>query len=97
MALWSAGMSSTQLGESFNAKPEDYLRADRYLLQFFWHFGRVLSDERYNEFFILHMETLNYLRSRFLDGTNIDLSLINIIFYHIDLYNGVCSINDFNH
>ncbi|GMQ02743.1 hypothetical protein CsSME_00048833 [Camellia sinensis var. sinensis] len=46
---WGAGMSSTQLSESFNAFLKDFIRSDHNLMQFFMHFDRVLSEKRYKE------------------------------------------------
>ncbi|XP_057495639.1 protein FAR1-RELATED SEQUENCE 5-like [Actinidia eriantha] len=48
-STWGAGMSSTQLSESFNAFLKDYIRSDHNLAQFFMHFERVSSDKRYKE------------------------------------------------
>ncbi|CAL5396469.1 unnamed protein product [Camellia sinensis] len=44
---WGAGMSSTQLSESFNAFLKDFIQSDHNLMQFFMHFDRVLSEKRY--------------------------------------------------
>ncbi|XP_028103561.1 protein FAR1-RELATED SEQUENCE 5-like [Camellia sinensis] len=49
MNSWAAGMSTTQLSESFNAFLKDYLNCDHNLMEFFKHFGRVLYDKRYKE------------------------------------------------
>ncbi|CAL5335346.1 unnamed protein product [Camellia sinensis] len=46
---WGAGMSSTQLSESFNAFLKDFIQSDHNLMQFFMHFDRVLSEKRYKE------------------------------------------------
>ncbi|CAL5442325.1 unnamed protein product [Camellia sinensis] len=46
---WGAGMSSTQLSESFNALLKDFIQSDHNLMQFFMHFDRVLSEKRYKE------------------------------------------------
>ncbi|XP_028098009.1 protein FAR1-RELATED SEQUENCE 12-like [Camellia sinensis] len=46
---WAAGMSTTQLSESFNAFLKDYLNCDHSLIEFFMHFERVLYDKRYKE------------------------------------------------
>ncbi|GMP41800.1 hypothetical protein CsSME_00011773 [Camellia sinensis var. sinensis] len=49
MNSWAAGMSTTQLSESFNACLKDYLNCDHNLMEFFMHFERVLYDKRYKE------------------------------------------------
>ncbi|CAL5339288.1 unnamed protein product [Camellia sinensis] len=49
MNSWAAGMSTTQLSESFNAFLKDYLNCDHNLMEFFKHFERVLYDKRYKE------------------------------------------------
>ncbi|XP_028054180.1 protein FAR1-RELATED SEQUENCE 5-like [Camellia sinensis] len=49
MNSWAAGMSTTQLSESFNAFLKDYLNCDHNLMEFFMHFERVLYDKRYKE------------------------------------------------
>ncbi|XP_028060637.1 protein FAR1-RELATED SEQUENCE 5-like [Camellia sinensis] len=49
MNSWAAGMSTTQLSESFNACFKDYLNCDHNLMEFFMHFERVLYDKRYKE------------------------------------------------
>ncbi|XP_028082883.1 protein FAR1-RELATED SEQUENCE 5-like [Camellia sinensis] len=49
MNSWAAGISSTQLSESFNAFLKDYLNCDHNLMEFFMHFERVLYDKRYKE------------------------------------------------
>ncbi|XP_028095990.1 protein FAR1-RELATED SEQUENCE 5-like [Camellia sinensis] len=46
---WGAGMSSTQLSESFNAFLKDFIQCDHNLMQFFMHFDRVLCEKRYKE------------------------------------------------
>ncbi|XP_028076355.1 protein FAR1-RELATED SEQUENCE 5-like [Camellia sinensis] len=46
---WAAGMSTTQLSESFNAFLKDYLNCDHNLMEFFMHFERVLYEKRYKE------------------------------------------------
>ncbi|XP_059623113.1 protein FAR-RED IMPAIRED RESPONSE 1-like [Cornus florida] len=46
---WSAGMSNTQLSESFNGQLKYYLSRQLILPEFFTHFDRLLSDERYKE------------------------------------------------
>ncbi|KAI7978952.1 Protein FAR1-RELATED SEQUENCE 5, partial [Camellia lanceoleosa] len=46
---WGAGMSSTQLSESFNAFLKDFIQSDHNLMQFFMHFDRVLCEKRYKE------------------------------------------------
>ncbi|CAL5384853.1 unnamed protein product [Camellia sinensis] len=46
---WGAGMSITQLSESFNAFLKDFIQSDHNLMQFFMHFDRVLSEKRYKE------------------------------------------------
>ncbi|CAL5326995.1 unnamed protein product [Camellia sinensis] len=48
-SAWGAGMSSTQLGESFNAFLKDFIQSDHNLMQFFMHFDRVLCEKRYKE------------------------------------------------
>ncbi|XP_028126050.1 protein FAR1-RELATED SEQUENCE 5-like [Camellia sinensis] len=40
MNSWAAGMSTTQLSESFNAFLKDYLNCDHNLMEFFKHFER---------------------------------------------------------
>lgn len=47
--VWSAGMKSAKLSESFNTSLEDYLNSDHNVSQFFIHFERVLKDKRYKE------------------------------------------------
>ncbi|XP_059654646.1 protein FAR1-RELATED SEQUENCE 5-like [Cornus florida] len=47
---WSAGMSSTQLSESFNGQLKYYLSRQLILPEFFTHFDRLLSDKRYKEY-----------------------------------------------
>ncbi|XP_028069787.1 protein FAR1-RELATED SEQUENCE 5-like [Camellia sinensis] len=49
MNSWAAGMSTTQLSESFNGFLNDYLNCDHNLMEFFKHFERVLHDKRYKE------------------------------------------------
>ncbi|XP_028087602.1 protein FAR1-RELATED SEQUENCE 3-like [Camellia sinensis] len=49
MNSWAAGMSTTQLSESFNACLKDYINYDHNLMEFFTHFERVLYDKRYKE------------------------------------------------
>ncbi|XP_028082529.1 protein FAR1-RELATED SEQUENCE 5-like [Camellia sinensis] len=49
MNSWAAGMSTTQLSESFNACLKDYINCDHNLMEFFTHFERVLYDKRYKE------------------------------------------------
>ncbi|CAL5390336.1 unnamed protein product [Camellia sinensis] len=49
MNSWAAGMSTTQLSESFNAFLKDYLNCDHNLMEFFKHFERVLYEKRYKE------------------------------------------------
>ncbi|KAK3212080.1 hypothetical protein Dsin_016786 [Dipteronia sinensis] len=44
--VWSTGMKSMQLSESFNANLKDYLKSDLNVEQFFMHFGRVVNDKR---------------------------------------------------
>ncbi|OMO68598.1 hypothetical protein COLO4_29562 [Corchorus olitorius] len=46
---FSAGISSTQISESFNSSLKDHLQPDMNLVQFFGHFERVLNDKLYNE------------------------------------------------
>ncbi|XP_028100523.1 protein FAR1-RELATED SEQUENCE 5-like [Camellia sinensis] len=48
-STWAAGMSTTQLSESFNAFLKDYIRSDFNLNEFFMHFERVLCEKRYKE------------------------------------------------
>ncbi|CAL5326997.1 unnamed protein product [Camellia sinensis] len=48
-STWAAGMSTTQLSESFNAFLKDYIRSDFNLNEFFMHFERVLYEKRYKE------------------------------------------------
>ncbi|XP_028093881.1 protein FAR1-RELATED SEQUENCE 5-like [Camellia sinensis] len=48
-STWAAGMSTTQLIESFNAFLKDYIRSDFNLNEFFMHFERVLYEKRYKE------------------------------------------------
>ncbi|XP_028055835.1 protein FAR1-RELATED SEQUENCE 5-like [Camellia sinensis] len=48
--VWGAGMSSTQLSESFNAFLKDFIQSDHNLMQFFMHVDRVLCEKRYKEF-----------------------------------------------
>ncbi|XP_028076184.1 protein FAR1-RELATED SEQUENCE 5-like [Camellia sinensis] len=48
-STWAAGMSITQLSESFNAFLKDYIRSDFNLNEFFMHFERVLCEKRYKE------------------------------------------------
>ncbi|XP_028121982.1 protein FAR1-RELATED SEQUENCE 5-like [Camellia sinensis] len=48
-STWAAGMSTTQLSESFNACLKDYIRSDFNLNEFFMHFERVLCEKRYKE------------------------------------------------
>ena len=49
MNSWAAGMSTTQLSESFNVCLKDYLNCDHNLMEFFKHFKKVLYDKRYKE------------------------------------------------
>ncbi|XP_028064304.1 protein FAR1-RELATED SEQUENCE 5-like [Camellia sinensis] len=49
MNSWAAGMSTTQLSESFNAFLKDYLNCDHNLMEFVMHFERVLYEKRYKE------------------------------------------------
>ncbi|XP_028058968.1 protein FAR1-RELATED SEQUENCE 5-like [Camellia sinensis] len=49
MNSWAAGMSATQLSESFNAFLKDYLNCDHNLMEFFMHFERVLYKKRFKE------------------------------------------------
>ncbi|CAL5348783.1 unnamed protein product [Camellia sinensis] len=49
MNSWAAGMSTTQLSESFNTFLKDYLNCDHNLMEFFKHFERVLYEKRYKE------------------------------------------------
>ncbi|XP_028060810.1 protein FAR1-RELATED SEQUENCE 5-like [Camellia sinensis] len=49
MNSWAAGMSTTQLSESFNAFLKDYLNCDHNLMEFFKHFERVLYGKRYKK------------------------------------------------
>lgn len=46
---WGAGMSSTQLSESFNAFLKDLIQSNHNLMQFFMHFDQVLCEKRYKE------------------------------------------------
>ncbi|XP_028060627.1 protein FAR1-RELATED SEQUENCE 5-like [Camellia sinensis] len=48
-STWVAGMSTTQLSESFNAFLKDYIRSDFNLNEFFMHFERVHCEKRYKE------------------------------------------------
>ncbi|XP_059650627.1 protein FAR-RED IMPAIRED RESPONSE 1-like [Cornus florida] len=47
---WPAGMSSTQLSESFNGQLKYYLSRQIILPEFFTHFDRLLSDKWYKEY-----------------------------------------------
>ncbi|XP_075089661.1 protein FAR1-RELATED SEQUENCE 5-like isoform X2 [Nicotiana tabacum] len=47
--IFSAGMRSTQLSESFNGSLRGYLKSDLDIVQFFKHFQRVVDDKRANE------------------------------------------------
>ncbi|XP_028089594.1 protein FAR1-RELATED SEQUENCE 9-like [Camellia sinensis] len=47
--LLGAGMSTTQLSESFNVFLKDYLNCDHNLMEFFMHFERVLYEKMYKE------------------------------------------------
>ncbi|XP_028092702.1 protein FAR1-RELATED SEQUENCE 5-like [Camellia sinensis] len=46
---WDASMSSTQLGESFNALLKDFIQSNHNVMQFFMHFDQVLCEKRYKE------------------------------------------------
>ncbi|KAL7264194.1 hypothetical protein ACSBR1_002196 [Camellia fascicularis] len=46
---WDASMSSTQLGESFNAFLKDFIQSDHNVMQFFMHFDQVLCEKRNKE------------------------------------------------
>ncbi|XP_028066997.1 protein FAR1-RELATED SEQUENCE 5-like [Camellia sinensis] len=48
-STWAAGMSTTQLSESFNAFFKDYIRSDFNLNEFFMHFEKVLYEKRCKE------------------------------------------------
>ncbi|XP_059627589.1 protein FAR-RED IMPAIRED RESPONSE 1-like [Cornus florida] len=47
--VWSAGMRTTQLSESFNARLKQYLVRQYALPEFFKHFETLLFDKRYKE------------------------------------------------
>ena len=53
---WSfnAGMRSTQLSESLNAKLKKHLKSDHNIVQFFTHFDQVVLDKRYNESYAIY-------------------------------------------
>ncbi|XP_059658467.1 protein FAR1-RELATED SEQUENCE 5-like [Cornus florida] len=48
--VWSAGMRTTQLSESFNARLKQYLTRQYALPEFFKHFETLLFDKRYKEY-----------------------------------------------
>ncbi|XP_059650287.1 protein FAR1-RELATED SEQUENCE 1-like [Cornus florida] len=48
--VWSAGMRTTQLSESFNARLKEYLARQYALPEFFKHFETLLFDKRYKEY-----------------------------------------------
>lgn len=47
--VFSVGMRSVRLCESFNANMRNYLKVDLDIMQFFTHFQRVVDDKRYKE------------------------------------------------